>query len=128
MVSLVTGLAPLQLCVAMVTRLLALPQLHYLRLPKDSGEDHVILMDSTVSTGAAAMMAVRVLLVGGDGPGPREAPRRGPREAPRRGPREAPRTGPHVPHAGAPGKPHAGAPWSPRYHIKLVLIGSKVAI
>lgn len=40
-------------------------QLHYLRLPKDISEDHVILMDSTVSTGAAAMMAVRVLLVGG---------------------------------------------------------------
>lgn len=38
-------------------------QLHYLRLPKDISEDHVILMDSTVSTGAAAMMAVRVLLV-----------------------------------------------------------------
>ncbi|KAG7215993.1 hypothetical protein INR49_003514 [Caranx melampygus] len=38
------------------------PQLHYLRLPKDISEDHVILMDSTVSTGAAAMMAVRVLL------------------------------------------------------------------
>lgn len=40
-------------------------QLHYLRLPKDISEDHVILMDCTVSTGAAAMMAVRVLLVGG---------------------------------------------------------------
>uniref|UniRef100_A0AAQ4RUW5 uridine/cytidine kinase n=1 Tax=Gasterosteus aculeatus aculeatus TaxID=481459 RepID=A0AAQ4RUW5_GASAC len=40
------------------------PELHYLRLPKDIGEDHVILMDCTVSTGAAAMMAVRVLLVG----------------------------------------------------------------
>ncbi|MEE6528432.1 hypothetical protein FKM82_030732, partial [Ascaphus truei] len=38
------------------------PQLHYLRLPKDISEDHVILMDCTVSTGAAAMMAVRVLL------------------------------------------------------------------
>ncbi|XP_061626218.1 uridine-cytidine kinase-like 1a isoform X2 [Phyllopteryx taeniolatus] len=37
------------------------PELHYLRLPKDISEDHVILMDSTVSTGAAAMMAVRVL-------------------------------------------------------------------
>ncbi|PWA31921.1 hypothetical protein CCH79_00006493, partial [Gambusia affinis] len=37
--------------------------LHYLRLPKDISEDHVILMDSTVSTGAAAMMAVRVLLL-----------------------------------------------------------------
>ena len=41
------------------------PQLHYLRLPRDISEDYVILMDSTVSTGAAAMMAVRVLLVGG---------------------------------------------------------------
>ncbi|KAF0035650.1 hypothetical protein F2P81_010962 [Scophthalmus maximus] len=40
------------------------PELHYLRLPKDISEDHVIVMDSTVSTGAAAMMAVRVLLVG----------------------------------------------------------------
>uniref|UniRef100_A0A8C2XL32 uridine/cytidine kinase n=1 Tax=Cyclopterus lumpus TaxID=8103 RepID=A0A8C2XL32_CYCLU len=38
------------------------PELHYLRLPKEIGEDHVILMDCTVSTGAAAMMAVRVLL------------------------------------------------------------------
>ncbi|XP_021178772.2 uridine-cytidine kinase-like 1a isoform X5 [Fundulus heteroclitus] len=38
------------------------PELHYLRLPKDISKDHVILMDSTVSTGAAAMMAVRVLL------------------------------------------------------------------
>lgn len=38
-------------------------QLHYLRLPKDISEDFVILMDSTVSTGAAALMAVRVLLV-----------------------------------------------------------------
>uniref|UniRef100_A0A673MMA5 Uridine-cytidine kinase n=1 Tax=Sinocyclocheilus rhinocerous TaxID=307959 RepID=A0A673MMA5_9TELE len=38
------------------------PELHYLRLPRDISEDHVILMDSTISTGAAAMMAVRVLL------------------------------------------------------------------
>ncbi|XP_061076557.1 uridine-cytidine kinase-like 1 isoform X8 [Conger conger] len=38
--------------------------LHYLRLPKDISEDHVILMDCAVSTGAAAMMALRVLLVG----------------------------------------------------------------
>ncbi|XP_053542190.1 uridine-cytidine kinase-like 1 isoform X4 [Ictalurus punctatus] len=38
------------------------PELHYLRLPRDISEDHVILMDCTVSTGAAAMMAVRVLL------------------------------------------------------------------
>ncbi|NWS11406.1 UCKL1 protein, partial [Pachyramphus minor] len=45
------------------------PQLHYLRLPKEISEDYVILMDSTVSTGAAAMMAVRVLLVRGRGGG-----------------------------------------------------------
>ncbi|XP_010765056.1 uridine-cytidine kinase-like 1 [Notothenia coriiceps] len=38
------------------------PELHYLRLPKEISEDHVVLMDCTVSTGAAAMMAVRVLL------------------------------------------------------------------
>uniref|UniRef100_G3PEB0 Uridine-cytidine kinase n=1 Tax=Gasterosteus aculeatus aculeatus TaxID=481459 RepID=G3PEB0_GASAC len=38
------------------------PELHYLRLPKDISEDYVFLMDSTVSTGAAALMAVRVLL------------------------------------------------------------------
>lgn len=41
---------------------LSILQLHYLRLPKDISEDYVILMDSTVSTGAAALMAVRVLL------------------------------------------------------------------
>lgn len=38
------------------------PELHYLRLPKDIKESHVMLMDATVATGAAAMMAVRVLL------------------------------------------------------------------
>uniref|UniRef100_A0A8C5B9E3 Uridine-cytidine kinase n=1 Tax=Gadus morhua TaxID=8049 RepID=A0A8C5B9E3_GADMO len=38
------------------------PELHYLRLPKEISEDYVILMDSTVSTGAAALMAIRVLL------------------------------------------------------------------
>ncbi|XP_006811973.1 uridine-cytidine kinase-like 1, partial [Saccoglossus kowalevskii] len=38
------------------------PELHYLRLPKDISEDHVILMDATVATGAAAIMAIRVLL------------------------------------------------------------------
>lgn len=43
--------------------LVSILQLHYLRLPKDISEDYVILMDSTVSTGAAALMAVRVLLV-----------------------------------------------------------------
>ena len=30
-----------------------LPQLHYLRLPKDICDNHVILMDATVATGAA---------------------------------------------------------------------------
>ncbi len=38
------------------------PQLHYLRLPKDIKDYRVILMDATVATGAAAMMAIRVLL------------------------------------------------------------------
>lgn len=51
------------LTLASTTCLPACPQLHYLRLPKDIRDDHVILMDCTVSTGAAAMMAVRVLLV-----------------------------------------------------------------
>ncbi|KAK7863873.1 hypothetical protein R5R35_007207 [Gryllus longicercus] len=38
------------------------PELYYLRLPKDIKDYKVILMDATVATGAAAMMAVRVLL------------------------------------------------------------------
>nr|XP_039270580.1 uridine-cytidine kinase-like 1 isoform X1 [Styela clava] len=38
------------------------PELHYQRLPRKIKEDHVILMDATVATGAAAMMAIRVLL------------------------------------------------------------------
>ncbi|XP_067938012.1 uridine-cytidine kinase-like 1 [Watersipora subatra] len=38
------------------------PELHYLRLPKDIKGQHVILMDPTVATGAAAIMAIRVLL------------------------------------------------------------------
>ena len=38
------------------------PELYYLRLPKDIKDYHVILMDATVATGAAAMMAIRVLL------------------------------------------------------------------
>lgn len=37
-------------------------QLFYLRLPKDIKDYKVILMDATVATGAAAMMAIRVLL------------------------------------------------------------------
>ena len=38
------------------------PELYYLRLPKDIKDYRVILMDATVATGAAAMMAIRVLL------------------------------------------------------------------
>jgi len=38
------------------------PELHYLRLPKDIGKDHVLLMDATVASGAAALMAIRILL------------------------------------------------------------------
>lgn len=39
------------------------PELHYLRLPKRiGGYTLVFLMDATVATGAAAMMAVRILL------------------------------------------------------------------
>ncbi|XP_018911744.1 uridine-cytidine kinase-like 1 isoform X1 [Bemisia tabaci] len=38
------------------------PELFYLRLPKDIKDYKVILMDATVATGAAAMMAIRVLL------------------------------------------------------------------
>lgn len=37
-------------------------QLHYLRLPKDIADSYVMLMDATVATGAAAMMAIRILL------------------------------------------------------------------
>ncbi|KAJ1529518.1 hypothetical protein ONE63_006291 [Megalurothrips usitatus] len=38
------------------------PELYYLRLPKDIKDYKVVLMDATVATGAAAMMAIRVLL------------------------------------------------------------------
>ena len=38
-------------------------QLHFLRLPSNITDSHVILMDATVATGAAAIMAIRVLLV-----------------------------------------------------------------
>lgn len=38
------------------------PELHYLRLPKSIKEHHVILMEATMATGAAAIMAIRVLL------------------------------------------------------------------
>ena len=39
-----------------------LKQLHYIRVPPKIRDDHVILMDATVATGAAAIMAIRVLL------------------------------------------------------------------
>lgn len=38
------------------------PELYYLRLPRDIKDYKVILMDATVATGSAAMMAIRVLL------------------------------------------------------------------
>jgi len=38
------------------------PELYYLRLPSDIQDYHVMLMDATVATGAAAMMAIRILL------------------------------------------------------------------
>jgi len=38
------------------------PELYYLRLPKDIKDYKIILMDATVATGAAALMAIRVLL------------------------------------------------------------------
>ncbi|KOB72616.1 Uridine kinase, partial [Operophtera brumata] len=38
------------------------PELYYLRLPKDIKDYYVVLMDATVATGAAAIMAIRVLL------------------------------------------------------------------
>ena len=38
------------------------PELYYLKLPENIKNYRVILMDSAVATGAAAMMAIRVLL------------------------------------------------------------------
>ncbi|XP_015795957.1 uridine-cytidine kinase-like 1 [Tetranychus urticae] len=38
------------------------PELYYLRLPKDIKDYRIMVMDATVATGAAAMMAIRVLL------------------------------------------------------------------
>ena len=38
------------------------PELYYLRLPKEIKDYRVILMDATVATGAAAMMAIRKVL------------------------------------------------------------------
>ena len=39
------------------------PELHFLRLPQNIADCHVILMDATIATGAAAIMAIQVLLV-----------------------------------------------------------------
>lgn len=39
------------------------PELHFLRLPTNIADCHVLLMDATVATGAAAIMAIRILLV-----------------------------------------------------------------
>ena len=39
------------------------PELHFLRLPQNIDDCHVILMDATIATGAAALMAIRILLV-----------------------------------------------------------------
>ncbi|XP_021958153.1 uridine-cytidine kinase-like 1 isoform X2 [Folsomia candida] len=38
------------------------PELYYLRLPRDIADYVVMLMDATVATGAASMMAIRILL------------------------------------------------------------------
>ncbi|CAL8135042.1 unnamed protein product [Orchesella dallaii] len=38
------------------------PELYYLRLPRDIADYHIFLMDATVATGAASMMAIRILL------------------------------------------------------------------
>uniref|UniRef100_A0A915LAM1 Uridine-cytidine kinase-like 1 n=1 Tax=Romanomermis culicivorax TaxID=13658 RepID=A0A915LAM1_ROMCU len=38
------------------------PELYYLRLPTDIQQCHVLLLDTTVATGAAAMMGIRILL------------------------------------------------------------------
>ncbi|KAI8062516.1 uracil phosphoribosyltransferase-domain-containing protein [Gongronella butleri] len=38
------------------------PQLHYCKLPANVADCHVLLMDATIGTGAAGLMAIRVLL------------------------------------------------------------------
>ncbi|KAI7856632.1 uracil phosphoribosyltransferase-domain-containing protein [Circinella umbellata] len=38
------------------------PQLHYCKLPADVKDHQVVLMDATIGTGAAGLMAIRVLL------------------------------------------------------------------
>lgn len=38
------------------------PELHYCKLPKEINNYNIVLMDAMVGTGAAALMAIRVLL------------------------------------------------------------------
>jgi len=38
------------------------PELHFLRLPRDISNAYVLILDATIATGAAALMAIRVLL------------------------------------------------------------------
>ena len=38
------------------------PELHFQQLPKGISKDYVILLDATVATGAAAIMAIHVLV------------------------------------------------------------------
>ncbi|CAF1639735.1 unnamed protein product [Rotaria sp. Silwood1] len=38
------------------------PELHFLRLPRDIANAYVLILDATIATGAAAIMAIRVLL------------------------------------------------------------------
>ncbi|CAM4876238.1 unnamed protein product [Rotaria socialis] len=38
------------------------PELHFLRLPRDISDTYVFILDATIATGAAALMAIRVLL------------------------------------------------------------------
>ncbi|CAF3166282.1 unnamed protein product, partial [Rotaria sp. Silwood2] len=38
------------------------PELHFLRLPRDIADAYVLILDATIATGAAALMAIRVLL------------------------------------------------------------------
>ncbi|KAL1922355.1 uncharacterized protein VTP21DRAFT_9894 [Calcarisporiella thermophila] len=38
------------------------PQLHFCKLPHDIAENYVLIMDATIGTGAAGLMAIRVIL------------------------------------------------------------------
>ncbi len=52
----------MHLCIHTHTHTHVRRQLHYFKLSRDIRERHVLLMDASVASGAAAMMAVRVLL------------------------------------------------------------------